>query len=344
MLENETIQTIKVKIEAYLDTFSKLEHMFSGTILISIDGIIIINKGYGMSNYELNVPNTVDTIYKIGSITKQFTALLIMHLLEKGRLDLNQTLDNFISDYPNGNKVTIHHLLTHSSGIHNYTMDEDINIYMRQYHTLNSLIERFKNKPFDFEPGTKYSYSNSGYILLGYIIEEITGKTYSEYLKEFIFKKLLMKNSGYNNYSDLIKNRANGYDLVDGNIQNCDFIDDSVVDAAGAIYSTTGDLHKWNSDLLNDTLISKKSTMKMMGKHNKIDEDCYYGYGIMVWSRKYGEKVRNAISHDGGTLGFLSSNNLYPEDKVEIIILSNLTNDSKDEISFKLREIIFDII
>ena len=344
MLRKERINSLKENIEKYLSGFAVPDHWFSGSILVSIDGNIIINNGYGMANYELNVPNSAETKFCIGSITKQFTAILVLQLVEKGLLSLGDTLDMFISDYPSGNKVTIHHLLTHSSGIYNYTEDEDLDIYMRNYISPMGLIEKFKNKPLDFEPGFRYSYSNSGYFLLGYIIEKLTNKTYEECVNENIFHKLSMMNSGYNNHIKLVKNRASGYNMVDGEIENCDFIDFSIPYAAGSLYSTIEDLHKWNSALFNEALISEKFLKKMLYKHVKMAEDQYYGYGIMLWQRDYGNRIRIGISHDGGQPGFVSSNNIFPEDNVEIIILSNMTNCCKDEISLKLREIIFDII
>lgn len=344
MLSKEIINVLKENIEKYISSFAVPGHWFSGSILVSIDSNILINNGYGMANYELNVPNSAETKFCIGSITKQFTSILVLQLVEKGLLSLDETLDRFISDYPYGNKVTIHHLLTHSSGIYNYTEDEDLDMYMRNHVSPRDLIEKFKNKPFDFEPGLKYSYSNSGYILLGYIIEKLTNKTYEECVKENIFNKLSMMNSGYNDHIKLVKSRASGYDVIDGEIQNCDFIDSSIPYAAGSLYSTIGDLHKWNSALFNGTLISKDFSKKMLDKQIKIAEDWYYGYGIMVWQRKYGDRIRIGISHDGGQPGFVSSNNIFPEDNVEVIILSNLTNSCKDEISLKLREIIFDVI
>ena len=344
MARKEIINGLKEKIEKYLSSFAVPYHWFSGSILVSIEGNILINNGYGMANYELNVPNSAETKFCIGSITKQFTSILVLQLIEKGLLSLDETLDRFISDYPFGNKVTIHHLLTHSSGIYNYTEDEELDMYMRNYIFPSDLIDKFKNKPFEFEPGLKYSYSNSGYILLGHIIEKLTNKTYEECVKENIFNKLSMINSGYNDHIKLVKGRASGYDLVDGEIQNSDFIDSSITYAAGSLYSTIEDLHKWNSALLNGTLISKEFLNKMLDKQVKIAEDWYYGYGIMIWQREYGNRIRIGVSHDGGVPGFASTNTIFPKDNVEIIILSNLTNSCKDEISLQLREIIFDII
>lgn len=338
------INNIKENIEKYLNGFTMPDHWFSGSILVSINGNILINKGYGMANYELDIPNNTETKFCIGSITKQFTAILVLQLVEKDLLSLDETLDVFISDYPSGNKVTIHHLLTHSSGIYNYTKDEDMDIYRRNHISPIDLIEKFKYKPLDFDPGSKYSYSNSGYILLGYIIERLTNKTYEKCVNENIFHKLSMMNSGYNDHIKLIKSRASGYDMVDGEIRNCDFIDFSIPYSAGSLYSTIEDLHKWNSALINGTLINEKFLKMMLKKQVIMAEDLYYGYGITIWQKKYGSRIRIGISHSGGVPGFVSTNNIFPEDNVEIIILSNMTNSSKDEISLKLREIIFDVI
>ena len=258
MINKQMLDKIRINTDNY---FSELveNDKFSGAILVSDKGEIIISKGFGMANYELYVPNTPKTKFRIGSVTKQFTAVAIMQLCENGLLNLDDTLDEFISDYPKGDKVTIHHLLSHTSGIFNHTSIEVfLKNIMRNNHSVDDLIKEFKNLPYDFEPGAKYSYSNSGFILLGYIIEKISKQSYNQYLQENIFNKLSMDDSGCDNHIELIKNRASGYALEGENkiLSNCDFIDMSVPYAAGTLYSTVENLHIWNNGLFGGKVIS----------------------------------------------------------------------------------------
>jgi CubicO group peptidase (beta-lactamase class C family) len=344
MINKQKLDKIRANINNY---FSELEgnEKFSGAILVSINGEKVINQGYGMLNYELDVPNTPKTKFRIGSVTKQFTAVAIMQLYENGLLNLYDTLDKYISDYPKGNKVTIHHLLTHTSGIFNHTSIEgfDKNI-MRNNHSVEDLIEEFKNLPFDFEPGTKYSYSNSGFILLGYLIEKISKKSYKQYLQENIFNKLLMNDTGYDDHIQLIKNRASGYSLEGEEkiLSNCDFVDMHVPYAAGALYSTVEDLHIWNKGLFQGKVISEESFNKMISKHANAGEKGYYGYGIFIRDVELGGQVRKKVYHGGGIDGFLSANNIFINEDVQIIMITNILNEYFGVRVAKVESIVFE--
>lgn len=268
MINKQVLDKISINIDNYLNDLSEKEK-FSGAILVSIKGKKVISKGYGMANYELDVLNTSKTKFRIGSVTKQFTAVAIMQLFEKGQLNLDDTLDKYIPDYPKGDKVTIHHLLTHTSGIFNYTnIEGPIENTIRKKHSLETLINEFKYAPYDFEPGEKYSYSNSGYVLLGYIIKKVSNKSYEEYLQENVFNKLLMVDTGYDDYYKIIKNRASGYDLKgeEKRMVNCEFIDMSIPHAAGALYSTVEELYIWNKALIGGKIISEELLKKITGK------------------------------------------------------------------------------
>lgn len=329
MANNQTFDKIKTNIDNY---FSELEEnkKFSGAILVSIKGEKVISKGYGMANYELNVPNTAKTKFRIGSITKQFTAAAILQLFEKGLLSLDDTLDKYIPDYPKGDKVTIHHLLTHSSGIFNYT---DIEGYrtniMKIRHSVEGLIEEFKDMAYNFEPGTKASYSNSGYALLGYIIEKLSNMSYQQYVQKNIFDKIFMNDSCFDEYNRLIMNRASGYILQGDvpNISNCDFIDMSLVSAAGGIYSTVEDLCIWTKALFKGEVISKESLNKMTTKHVYFDDDeSYYGYGLLINDEEINGKMMKLIYHDGSISGFLSVNTIFPTEDINIVMLTNIND------------------
>jgi CubicO group peptidase (beta-lactamase class C family) len=164
-------------------------------VLAARDGTVIFDKGYGFAQMESRVPMTTDTLFRIGSITKQFTSAAILKLAEEGKLSLDYHLSKFILDWPRGDEVTLRHLLTHSSGIHNYTAKPGFYDHVTEPISLADLVESFKNDPYDFNPGEKYSYCNSGYVLLGYIIEKVTGQSYESYLKKTFFDPMGMKHT-----------------------------------------------------------------------------------------------------------------------------------------------------
>ena len=342
MISKESIEVIREKIESYL----KYEKTFSGQLLLSIKGEKVISKGLGMANYELDVPNTNNTKIRICSITKQFTAALVLQLVEKGLLSLDDTLDKYIEGYPKGDKVTIHHLLTHTSGIPDYNDEEEYEkIYKKISHTVEELINRFKGFTYEFEPGEKFSYSNAGYTLLAYIIEKITNKSYEENLQENIFDKLSMVDSGIDNNRKIIKGRVSGYSLnEDGTRVNCDYQDMSRTHGAGDIFSTVNDLYLWNDALYKGKVVSKGSLNKMISKQAKMDEDNYYGYGLIISDMEIGGKTRRIVYHDGSLPGFLTYNSVYDGD-IQLIILNNVYNlDYANEYLNKIEGIIFDEI
>jgi len=343
MINKQKLDKIRTNVNNYFSELPEKEK-FSGAILVSINGEKVINQGYGMSNYELDVPNTPKSKFRIGSVTKQFTAAAIMQLYEKGLLNLNDTLDKYISDYPKGDKITIHHLLTHTSGIFNHTNIEDFEKIMRNNHSVEDLIEEFKNLPFDFEPGTKYSYSNSGFTLLGYIIEKISKKSYKQYLQDNIFNKLLMNDTGYDDHIQLIKNRASGYSLEGEEkiLSNCDFVDMHVPYAAGALYSTVEDLHIWNKGLFQGKVISDESFNQMISKHANAGEKGNYGYGIFTQDIELGGQVRKKVYHGGGIDGFLSANNIFINEDVQIIMITNILNEYFGDKVSKVESIVFE--
>nr|MCU0366897.1 beta-lactamase family protein [Bacteroidales bacterium] len=207
--------------------------------LVAKDGQIIYKKAFGMADLELNVPMQPDMVFRIGSITKQFTAVAILQLMEQGKLSLQDDITKYIPDYPtHGYNITIEHLLTHTSGIKSYTNVPEFQKYVRQDMKPEEAINTFRNLPMEFAPGTKWNYNNSGYFLLGYIIEKVSGKTYQEYIEENFFKPLGMTGSCYGNDSRIIKNRASGYQPGKDGVQNADFLSMLLPYSAGAIQST----------------------------------------------------------------------------------------------------------
>lgn len=245
-------QSIAPKLEQAVMAFVN-QDKFTGTVLVAKQGKIILHKGYGFKNAETQMPNSINTIYQIASLAKQFTAAVVLKLQEQGKLSVQDKLSKYYPDYPHGDKITIHHLLSHTSGVYNYTDNKEF-MSADQFKpvTHEYMIKQFSNKPLAFEPGTKFSYSNSGYTLLGYIIEKITSKPYREVLENLILKPLKLRNSGYD-YS-LLKDTAKstGYSQYGiSNYKAATYIHPSVLYTTGALYSTASDLYNWHKALMH---------------------------------------------------------------------------------------------
>jgi CubicO group peptidase (beta-lactamase class C family) len=332
---NEATQTsageFETRVVEYLNTHIA-QKTFNGSVLIAKNGQILYSNGFGMANIELGVPNTPKTKFRLGSITKQFTAMLIMQLQERGILSVKDPLSKYISDYPDGEKITIHHLLTHTSGVPSFTDFPDYTKIMVQPLVPEEIIALFKKKPLEFEPGTKYKYSNSGYVLLGYILEKITDKPYDLLLKENIFDPLGMGRSGYDWNRDILENRASGYSIDKGELVNDSYIDMHIPHAAGALYSTVEDLYIWDRALYTDKLLSRESLDKMFTPFLNN-----YAYGWSV-SELSGRKL---ISHSGGINGFVTYIARFPEEDACIIVLCNLTASRTGQIFRDLAAILF---
>lgn len=305
--------------------------------LISKNGNIIYKKAFGIANLELNVPMKTDNVFKIGSITKQFTAIAILMLLEQGKLNLTDQITKFIPDYPtNGNKITIHHLLTHTSGIKDYTKVKGINAISQKNMSPIELIDFSKNEPIDFIPGEKYKYSNSAYVVLGHIIEKITGKSYANFVEEKIFKKAKMTNSKYASQKEIIKKRASGYQKKDVYINRMDF-SISLAYSGGGLMSTVLDMFKWQEAIKNNILINKETTKKAFTNYTLNNgEHINYGYG---WHIK---TINNnkTFEHGGAIWGFKSMGIYLPDLDVYVIALTNCLCNSPTMITRKIAELV----
>lgn len=307
------------------------------TILVAKDGEVIFRKAYGKANLELNVDMKPENVFEIGSITKQFTAVGILMLLEEGKLSLEDEITKYLPEYPTQDtKITIHHLLTHTSGIKSYTSMPSLQEYARKDITPTELIDVFKNEPMDFKPGEQYLYNNSGYVILGYIIEKITGKPYAEFVQQRIFDKLNMNNSYYGSKSALIENRANGYQQGESGYVNANYISMTIPYAAGSLMSTVDDLFIWNSAIRAHKLISKESTEKAFTNY-KLNNGNHinYGYG---WQTTQIKDVP-VIAHGGGIFGYTSQGVYVPSENVYVIILTNCDCNSPSETAYKVAAI-----
>ena len=297
---------------------------FMGSVLVARDGRIVFDKAYGMANLELDVPNTPDTKFRLGSITKQFTAAAILLLEERGKLKVGERFKAYIPDAPmSWDRITIQNLLTHTSGIPNFTDLADYGTVKLSSRAASAAVAAVRDRPLDFGPGEQYRYSNSGYVVLGDIIERVSGQSYATFIAENIFKPLGMNDSGYDSNSAVIKRRASGYTrLPNGTIVNATYIDMSIPHAAGALYSTTHDLLKWEQALFAGKVMSTASLERMTSPF-KND----YGFGI--GSRLTGG--RKVLMHSGGIDGFNTMMAYYPETRTVVIVLSNVNGPVPDQ-------------
>jgi CubicO group peptidase (beta-lactamase class C family) len=316
---------------------------WSGTILVAQKGNVLISKGYGLADRENDVPNTSQTKHAIGSMTKAFTAMAIMMLQERGQLTVQDPICKYILNCPTAWKpITLHHLLTHTSGIQSYTESNipvQNNITTCQEFTLEEALAILTALPQDFTPGTQYLYGNSGYYLLGAVIEKVSGESYENFIQKNILQPLGMTETGYDRLSTIVKNRASGYsfDQTQGQYVNAPGEDVSQEYAAGGLYSTVGDLYKWDQALYTDRLVSKETMATIFTSMVSIPDLGGYGYGWVI-SQQSGHSV---IWHDGFVYGFASQINRYPDDQVTIIVLSNVDNENPYQITNALADMVF---
>jgi len=290
-------------------------------VIVSKNGEVLYKGARGLANIEHNIPLTTDSIFRLGSITKQFTGAAIMILHEQGKLSISDDIHKYVPDFPTeGNKITIEHLLTHTSGIANYTEDEHVwNNLIPTETTLDEMLLEFKKHPMKLKTGEKMRYSNTGYVLLGKIIEVASGQTYADFVEEHIFKKLGMKNSHYGG-TQIIKNRASGYSKAGDEIANSGPINMMWPHAAGSLLSTVEDLNIWYTSLRSGKLISKESYQKMIAPYTLNDgSQSDYGYGL----GKLKVSHYDAIGHGGGIHGFVTHAFYVPEKKLYVAVLNN---------------------
>ena len=327
-------------LESTIDRFLQEKYPSNApgaTFLISKNGNIVYEKAFGLANLELNVPMETENVFEIGSMTKQFTAVSILMLMEKGQLNLDDEITRFIPDYPvNGHKITIHHLLTHTSGIKDFTRIKGLNDISTKDLTPAELIDFFKNEPVDFLPGENFKYDNSGYIILGYIIETITGQSYADFVEEHIFKKLEMSASQYASHKEVIQNRASGYQKKKAYINSRE-ISFTLPYASGSLMSTVGDMFTWQEAIKNNLLISKETTVKAFTNYTLNNgERINYGYGWHI-KEKNGIQTRE---HGGSIFGFKSMGVYLPDADIYVIGLNNCDCNSPTEITREIAELV----
>jgi CubicO group peptidase (beta-lactamase class C family) len=293
-------------------------------VLVAQDGKILFEKGYGLADIEHHTAVTPETKFRIGSITKQFTAAAILKLQEEGKLSVEDKLSKYIPDFPRGDEVTLHHLLTHTSGIHSYTSKPDFMEHVTNAITTEEVIKSFKHDPYDFDPGAKWLYDNSGYMLLGYIVEKVYGQTYAAFLRENFFQPLGMTNTGVYTVNPSLTHEALGYSYKEGKFDRAVNWNMSWAGGAGAIYSTVEDLYRWNEGIFNGKVLSaaslKAAFTPVKTKENQDDvSNAGYGYGWILGDLR----GLREIWHNGGLNGFSSSLLRLPQENFTIAILAN---------------------
>lgn len=322
------------KFDEYLNAVSG-QGRFTGSVLVARDGKVIVSKAYGLANVEFDVANTPQTKFRLGSITKQFTAAAILLLQERGKLTVQDPICKYVDNCPTAwSELTIHHVLSHTGGIPNFTSFPDYQPKMMMPVTTLEMIARFKDKPLEFKPGEKWNYSNSGYFLLGFIIEKAAGESYESFLQKNIFDPLKLTNTGYDHHDTIMKKRATGYSLIKNKMVNSAYLDMTQPYSAGSLYSTVEDLFLWNEALFSDKLLSAKSREMMM---TPVKSNYAYGLGVQT---KFGRKM---VSHGGGINGFNTFIARFSDEKVTVVVLRNADYGSPGpgQISTDLEAILF---
>ena len=323
------------KVDAAVEAQRKAQKIPGVSLAVCRDGKIVKASGYGLANVELDVPVTPETIFQTGSVGKQFTSMAVMMLVEEGRIGLEDHLTKYIPESPAAWKdVTIRQLLTHTSGIADYGGEEETMgkgvINFRKDYTEEELVQAFAKMPMDFRPGEKWSYSNTGYVLLGIVIHRVSGRFYGDFLQERIFQPLGMKSTRIISEADIIPHRSSGYRLVKGELKNQEWVSPTLnTTADGALYTNVLDLAKWDAALYTTRLV-KQTSLDAIWTPVKLNDGktCPYGFGWDL-TPKNGHR---AVSHDGAWQGFTMSISRYVEDRLTVIVMTNLDeNNSRPE-------------
>jgi len=313
-------QATHEKFDSYIQAYVR-NGDFSGAVLVAHHGHIVFRKSYGMANHEWNIPNSENTKFHIASVTKTFTAAAIVILEQQGKLKYSDSLSKYVPGYLNGDRITIEQMLTHSSGLPDFYSFPEYPAKKYQRVTLPDLIAWVKTKPLDFLPGSKNSYSNTGYAFLAYIIEQVSGEPYEQFIGEEILKPLGMKDTGALLDDALIPNRADGYQpaLAESGLRNAPFYDKAILTGSGSLYSTTGDLYIWAKAIAGGRFFNLQKLA--------------YPYG---WGARDSKSGHHYVEQDGRAPGFASHVSIFPDDDLIVIVLGNLEDAAVNAIADNL--------
>jgi CubicO group peptidase (beta-lactamase class C family) len=330
-------QKLNNEIDKIIEAVFKDNNGPGGVFMVAKSGKPIYQKSFGKANIELNVNLTEDFVFQIGSMTKQFTAISILMLEEQGKLNTNDSIVKYIPDYPNGNKITIHQLLTHTSGIKDFTTMKSIREIAQKEMTPKMMVDFFKDEPVDFKPGEKFDYNNSGYVLLGYIIELVSGETYEDFIQKHIFEKVGMNKSLYATDRQIIKQRAYGYSKKEYGYVNKTIINFSVPFSSGSLMSTLNDMLKWQNALNKNLLLKAENSQKAFQKYKLNNGDSFtYGYGWHI-------REMNGVTsreHGGSIFGFKSMGVYIPGEDIYVVGFSNCDCNSPTQVTLDIAKLV----
>jgi len=323
-------QTLEKKIDSLILKDFNDKNGPGGVFMVAQHGKISYQKAFGKANLELDVNLTPGNVFQLGSITKQFTAIAILMLEEQGKLSVNDPVSKYVPDYPAGSNITLHHLLTHTSGIKDFTKMKTLSDIAQKEMSPKMMVDFFKNEPIDFAPGEKFEYNNAGYVLLGYIIELVSGETYEDFIKKHIFDRVGMRQSYYASDRKVIHNRAYGYHKKEVGYVNKTIISFSVPFSSGSLMSTVGDMLKWQTALNQYLLLSAKETNKAFSTYKLNNGETFtYGYGWHI-------KEINGIptrEHGGSVFGFKTMAVYIPSEDIYVIGMSNCDCNSPTKVT-----------
>ncbi|HZI18188.1 MAG TPA: serine hydrolase [Pyrinomonadaceae bacterium] len=325
-------QEARARLEEYMNASARADR-FSGAVLVARDGKPVFVSAYGTADAENDVPLTPQHKFRLGSITKQFTAAAVMLLQERGKLSVQDPVCKHVAPCPEAwRPVTLHHLLTHTSGVPSFTSLPDYKKTEPLPSPVESTLARFRDLPLEFAPGESFNYSNSGYVLLGHVIERVSGKPYAEFVRQEIFAPLGMNDSGYDDPSRVVKRRARGYTFDGDELRNAPFLDMTIPHAAGALYSTVGDLLLWDQALYTEKLLPRRAVEQMFTPARNG-----YAYG-WASTRLFD---RPLVTHNGGINGFTTNIMRFTGDRVTVVVLSNVESPHTDRVARDLAAVVF---
>lgn len=312
------------------------QNQFSGTVLLAKDGHVEFAEAFGLANREHQVPNRIGSKYRIASLTKAFTAMAVLQLAKKGSLQLDDRLRTYFPDYPEfDGRITLHHVLTHTSGIPDI---EDVPRFTGHLEKLSydrkGFIALYKDLPAFFDPGQGWRYGNSGYTMLAYIIEAVSGMEYESFIRRYILDPIGMTNTGCDRNNTIVMHRSDGYSSAHGHIVPASYYDLGTVMASGDLYSTAEDLLKWDQALFTDRLVSYESLRLMFAPHVHVSGDRHYGYGWNVYP--------DYVEHGGWLPGYWCKFRRYPKERAAIVMLANQDFGQEEGILDKLGALVLE--
>jgi CubicO group peptidase (beta-lactamase class C family) len=323
-------QDVDGRVDAVVGAEMREQRIPGLALAVLRDGKVVKGQGYGLANVELNVAVKPETVFQTGSVGKQFTATAVMMLVEEGKVGLDDKLSKYLAGTPEVWKdVTVRNLLTHTSGITDYTDSEYTKagglINLRGDYTEAELYQKLIQLPLNFETGTKWKYSNTGYVLLGFLIHKVTGEFYGDFLQERIFRPLGMTSTRIISEADIVPNRSSGYELVKGEIKNQEWVSATLnTTADGALYTNVLDLEKWDAALYTERLLKRASFEQLWTPVRLKDGKTYpYGFGWFL-NEANGHRL---IEHDGAWQGFTMNISRYVDDSLTVIVMTNLDSE-----------------